>query len=190
MKIIGLGGTDASGKDTIGEMLAERHGWLFISVTELLRTEAKKRGLPLTRQNLREISAEWRRQQGMGVLIDKAVEQFKSEKRRFRGLAISSLRNPGEADEVHRLGGKVVWTDADSKVRYERVAGRNRGSEDKVTFKEFLAEEKTQMSHSGDEATLNLGGVKDRADIFIENNGTDIKRFKDETEKILFPLLK
>jgi cytidylate kinase len=185
MKIIGISGTDGSGKDSLGLMLAERHGWKFISVTDILREEASKRGIPLKRNTLREISAQWRRENGHGVLVDQAVEIFKTNSKKYKGLVMASMRNPGEADRIHELGGKVVWVDADPKIRYRRIASRKRGSEDEVTFEEFLSEEKTQFSHSGDKATLSLEGVKVKADIFLENNGSYIEAFKDYAEKSL-----
>jgi cytidylate kinase len=76
VKIIGISGSNGSGKDTVGHILANQFGYLFISVTELLRAEARKRELPVEREVLRTISAEWRREQGLGVLIDKAVEHY------------------------------------------------------------------------------------------------------------------
>lgn len=186
MKIIGIAGTNGSGKDSIGEMLAE-HGWLFVSGSDILRNELKKRGLPIERENLRDLSAQWRRESGLGVLVDKAAQVF--EKRggasKYKGWAIASLRNPGEVDRIHELGGKVVWVDAESKIRYERVAARLRGAEDYKTFEQFLAEETAEMKHSGDEATLSLGDVKAKADIFIENNGSDLEEFKLAAEKAL-----
>ncbi|MBA3757966.1 AAA family ATPase [Candidatus Saccharibacteria bacterium] len=185
VKILGIGGTDASGKDTLGELMAERHGWLFISVTDLLRAEVTKRGMVLERPTLRSISAEWRRSKGPSVLVDKAMKEFEAVEKKYQGLVIASLRHPAEADRVHQLGGKVIWVDADPEVRYRRIVVRNRGSEDQVTFEEFLAEERSQMQHSGDEATLSLEGVKAKADVFLENNGDDIDAFKNEVNKAL-----
>lgn len=189
MKVIGISGTDASGKDTVGQMLAERYSWLFLTVTDILREEAKKQNLPMERQSYRQISAEWRRDHGMAVLIDYTLQKFQSLKEKYQGLAVASLRHPAEADRIHELGGQVVWVDADPQVRYERVVARNRGTEDRVTLEEFMAEEQTQMNHSGDGATLNLSGVKEKADIFLENNGSDIEKFKDEAEKALTAIL-
>lgn len=186
MKIIGLAGTNGSGKDTIGDLLAEKHGFLFISGSDLLRDEARKRGLPVERENLRMISAEWRRKSGLGALIDQAIELYqKDSSGHTGGMVIASLRNPGEADRVHELGGTVIWVDADPKVRYDRVFSRQRTDEDNKTFEEFLSEEQAEMTHSGDAATLNMGAVKELADIHLENNGNDIKAFRDEAEKVL-----
>ena len=185
MKIIGIGGTNGSGKDTLANMLADDYGWLFVSGSDILRKELTKRHLPIERENLRELSAEWRRQHSLGYLIDKAVEIFMPQKNRYTGLAISSLRNFGEAERVHELGGQIIWVDATPKLRYERIYSRRRSAEDKKSFEQFLAEEKAEMSHSGDEATLNMAAVRDMADIFITNDDNDIEKFKETAQKAL-----
>jgi len=192
MKIIGIGGTNGSGKDTVGQTLAERHNWLFVSISDILRDELNHRGQPIERKNLRHLSAEWRRELGLGALIDKALEAFRrqEELHNLGGLAIASLRNYGEADRVHELGGKVIWVDADPEVRYKRISARVRSDEDRKTYEEFLKDEQAEMQHfEGDKATLNLQGVKERADIVIENSGSDIEAFKDEAEKALKSVL-
>jgi cytidylate kinase len=189
MKLIGIGGTDGSGKDSLGHYLRDERGWYFISVTDLLREEAKNRGMPLSRSTLRMISAEWRAQSGLGVLVDKAVAEYEPLADKYSGLALASLRNPGEADKVHELGGKVVWTDAPIKLRYQRAVRRNKGTEDQISFAEFKAEEAAQMHHNGDETTLNLSGVKARADIFITNNSDNLEEFKKIAQKALADVL-
>ena len=185
LEIIGLAGTNGSGKDTVGEMLAEKHGYLFVSVSDLLRVELKRRGLPIERENLRTLSAGWRRESGLGVLVIKAVEFYEQQKANYKGIVMASLRNPGEADEIHKLGGTLVWVDADPKVRYNRVFSRQRTAEDRKTFEQFIAEEQAEMQHNGDEATLNMSAVKEKADITLLNDGNDISAFKKYAEKVL-----
>jgi cytidylate kinase len=190
LAIIGISGTNGSGKDTLGHMLADHHGYLFVSVTELLRAECTKRGIAVSRENLRMVSAEWRREQGLGVLVDKAVEEYTKAKDKYNGVAIASLRNPGEADSVHSLGGTVVWIDADPKIRYQRIQASShirshRAHEDDKTFEEFLAEEQAEMHASGDAATLDMSAVKDRADIKMDNSFENSEQFRLEAEKTL-----
>ena len=189
LQIIGLSGTNGSGKDTVGHILAERHGYLFISVTDLLRTEATRRGQPVEREVLRTISAEWRRELGLGVLVDKAVAEYETAKDKYSGVVMASLRNPGEADRVHDFGGTVIWIDADPRVRYDRVqanaAARNRAEEDNKSFEQFLAEEEAEMHASGDSATLDMAGVKDKADIFIDNGSDSLDAFTQAVEQQL-----
>ena len=185
MKIIGIGGTNGSGKDSLGEILAEDYGYLDVSVSDFLREEAKKRGLPIERDILRMISAEWRRDYGLGVLVDKAIELFKKSDGKYSGLVAVPMRNPGEAQHLKDLGGTLVWVDADPKLRYQRIYARQRSAEDQKTFEQFLAEGQAEMQHSGDEATLNMAGVKALADIFISNDSNDIEKFKQTIQKAL-----
>lgn len=189
LRIIGIAGTNGAGKDTVGHMLADKHGYLFVSVTDLLRREAERRGLEVNRENLRSISAEWRRQLGLGVLVDKAVAEFEAAGGKYTGVVLASLRNPGEADRVHALGGKVLWVDADPRVRYDRVqAGlkeRGRASEDAKTFEQFKAEEEVEMKQSGDSATLDMSAVKERADMTAMNNDKPQDEFLKDVEKTL-----
>ena len=188
MKILGIAGTNGSGKDSVGKLLADKHGYLFVSVTDILRDELQRRGLPTEREHMRNLSAEWRRESGLGVLIDKAQELFLAQNNAYKGLAIASLRNPGEVDRVHELGGKVIWVDADPRVRYERVAGRGRVDDNK-TFEQFLAEEEAEMKHSGDAATLSMGDVKSRADIKLANNFETLDEFENSIVSQLATIL-
>lgn len=184
MQILGISGTNGAGKDTVGQILSE-YGWLAVSVSDYLRAEARRRGLPIERANLRFISAEWRRKYGLGVLVDKAVDEFKTSQTTYAGLAVIPMRNPGEAKEIHKLGGKLIWVDADPAVRYQRISSRQRSREDKKTYQQFLKEEQDEMEHAGDHHTLSLSGVKELADIFIDNSGDDVEAFRASVEQKL-----
>ncbi|HEY5152370.1 MAG TPA: AAA family ATPase [Candidatus Saccharimonadales bacterium] len=189
-QLIGLAGTNGSGKDTVGHILADKYGYLFISVTDLLREEALKRQLEPSRENLRMISAEWRRQTGhAGLLVDKAWDKFQQTGGNYQGLALASIRHPGEADRVHELGGTMVWIDADPRIRYDRIqahlAARGRAAEDAKTFEQFQAEEAAEMNQSGDAATLDMSAVKDRCDVFLDNDATSVTDLKIRVQEAL-----
>lgn len=192
-QLIGLAGTNGSGKDTVGTVLSGKHGYWFISVTELLREECRKRGLPVERGNLRAISAEWRRQFGLGVLVDKAMATFNElpDKDTYAGVVMASFRNPAEADRLHELGGTVIWVDADPRVRYERIqanaAHRGRAEEDIKTFEEFLAEQEAEMHppEGADPAMLNMAAVHERADMTLLNNSDSLETFRRDIEQAL-----
>jgi cytidylate kinase len=179
LQIIGLAGTNGSGKDTVGELLAGRHKYLFISVTEL-RAEATRRNLPVERENLRMISAEWRRELGLGVLVDKAVAEYEFVNDQYAGIVMASMRNPGEADRIHQFGGTMIWIDAEPQTRYQRIQAnistRGRAEEDNKTFEQFLAEEAVEMHvpAGGDSAMLDSASVKDRCDVFLTNDSSDL----------------
>ncbi|HSW78779.1 MAG TPA: AAA family ATPase [Candidatus Babeliales bacterium] len=186
MNLIGISGTNGSGKDSLGKFLADDYGYLDVSVSEFLRQEAQKRGLPIEREVLRNISAEWRRDYGVGVLVDKAVELFNQSGNKYTGLVAIPMRNPGEAQHIKDLGGKLVWVDADPKLRYDRIYSRQRSAEDNKTFEQFQREEYEEMHHhGGDEATLNMAAVKAMADIFITNDNNNFEDFKTAAKKAL-----
>jgi cytidylate kinase len=191
MILIGLAGTNGSGKDTVGEMLAERHKFLFVIVSDLLRDEARRRGLPVERKVLKMISAEWRREFGLGVLVDRAVERCEHFGAEYRGVVASSIRNSGEAQHLLGLGGTLIWVDADPRIRYNRIFSRQRTAEDNKTFEQFMAEEYIEMHPpaGSDPAVLDIANVKEMATIFLENNGNDVESFKNEAEKALSNLL-
>lgn len=191
-RLVGLSGTNGAGKDSVGLLLAQKHRFLFISVTELLRDELRKRGLPVDREHLRALSAEWRREFGYAVLVDRAIEQYDSVKDKYSGLVLASLRNPFEADRVHELGGTMLWVDADPKIRYERVranaAIRNRGGEDDVTFAQFLEQQEAEMhppKTGADEASLDMASVKKRCDMTLMNNSSDLDTLAADVVKLL-----
>jgi cytidylate kinase len=171
VKLIGLSGTNGSGKDTAGEIVAERYGYLFVSVSDLLRIELRKRGVPIERQHLRALSAEWRREFGLGVLVDKAMEL--AEKSGYHGVVASPMRNVGEAQHLKDIGGTLIWVDADQTLRYQRVRATHRGrpGEDDKTFEQFCEEEQAEMypSDPNDPAVLNMAGVKALADVVVIN---------------------
>lgn len=170
MKIVGISGTNGSGKDTVGDILQEKYGLLFVSVTDILRDELKKQNKPITRENMRALGDSWRRELGPGALVEKAIEIYRAEEKEHQGLVLASIRNVGEAKQIRELGGVMVWVDAEPEARYERINSRNRSAEDAKTYEEFLKEEQDEMHRYGDEATLAVGEVKKLCDIFIENN--------------------
>jgi len=184
-QIIGIAGTNGSGKDTVMQFLAEHYEYLFMSATDMLRTELEARGLPTDRTHKSELSAEWRRQNGYGVIVTKANEAFQQQATTYTGLVVGSLRHPAEADAIHELGGIMIWVDADPQVRYDRIRSFNRGRvEDEVTFEQFMADEEREMHPTGDGATLNMAAVKERCDVTIFNE-TDIVGLQQQVQDLL-----
>lgn len=169
MKIVGLAGTNGSGKDTVGQILAEDYGFFSVSATEMLEEELKKRGLEFERENKRKVGNEWRQQYGLSAIVDKAIEQ--AEEAGVDKLVVGSLRHPAEAEKVKELNGIIIWVDADPRLRYDRIQKNNRGRvEDNKTFEQFLQEEQDEM-HGG-ESELSGAAVKELNDYSVENSDT------------------
>ena len=177
-KIIGLAGTNGAGKDAVGDILANRHGYWFFSFTELFRAECRRRDIEVTRPHTRMISIEWREQSGLATLVDRSMQAFIDAGgfAKYKGVVMSSLRNTAEAERIHELGGTVLWIDADPHIRYNRIqanaAARGRAGEDNRTFEQFLQEEQDEMHRApgASEATLNTAAIKPMADAIILND--------------------
>lgn len=189
IQILGVSGTNGSGKDTVMQLLSSKYEYLFISATDLLRDELERRGQPTDRAHKAALSAEWRREQGMGVIVHKAYEAWQQQASTYKGVVVGSLRHPGEADAIHELGGTMIWVDADPRVRYDRIQlnaeSRGRSAEDAISYEQFLAEEEREMHPIGDEATLDMSSVKARCDVMLDNGGDNISDFQRSVEERL-----
>ncbi|HSX18417.1 MAG TPA: AAA family ATPase [Candidatus Saccharimonadales bacterium] len=193
MKLIGIGGLTRSGKDTLAEYLIEL-GYFGASFGDIVRAYARKRHAgepdPISVANMTETANWLRHNNGADFVLKEAIKQFdKAQKRKnYKGLVLYSVRAPVEVDYIHQNNGKVVWVEASGEVRYQRARHSRRQGEATITVKEFHAHEDLQWQPKPGipaEAQMNAKYVKENADIFIENNETDIDVFIEAAKKAL-----
>ena len=182
-QIVGISGTNGAGKDVLGRLLAERCGYSFHSVSELLREELTRTGQKINRENQSALSKKWRNESGdNGIMFTKAMDvYFAEEVSRCNGLALVSIRHPDEVLRVHERGGVVVWVDADQRLRYDRLQSGDRGrAEDRISFEQFQSDEYREMHPPADApvGSLNMIAVRDLSDIFIENNFSSLEAYQ------------
>lgn len=172
MKIIGVAGTFASGQDSVGKYLAEKHDFLYVSTSDMVRAEAIKRYGSIERPVLFKTATELRYERGGGVLSDLALEKFRANQGKYKGVAITGIRSLGEAKAVQEAGGVMIFTDAPIEVRYERMRGRQRDGEAKITLEEFKQREADEATTGDNDADFNREAIRKRADYFITNEGS------------------
>jgi len=182
-EIVGISGTSGAGKDTTGHVLV-KYGYKFTSLSDTLRAELDIQGREHTRENLRQLSSEWHREHGPDHLVHRTIALYRNEKESFdyKGLAIGSIRRPAEAKVIQSQGGMVLWLDADRKVRFDRIQAAHRGrAEDAATFEQWCRDEDAEMTPPADDdgSALNMAGVRDMADVKIDNSFEDERHFDE-----------
>ncbi len=168
--IIGLTGTNASGKGTVAEYLAGK-GFARYSLSDELRNIMRQEGIPLTRQNMIQAGIKCRSEHGNGCLAKRVSGKLKG-----KNAVVDSIRHPEEAKELKKLDGFMLMAvDAPAELRYER--SRARGSErDEKSLHDFIERESGEMHGKG--AEQQIAAVMQMADCKITNDGSLEKLYK------------
>lgn len=142
LRFIGVTGLPGAGKGAFIDILEPRLADREIetrrySLSDVLRAEARSRGLTVERPVLRRIANELRQEQGSGVLSLMVVRQIRREledvpdgKRLV--VIVDAIRNPEEVSALRRaLGEKfvLVAVEAPLELLVERIASRARYDE-------------------------------------------------------------
>ena len=165
---IGVTGEFCSGKDTFAEYLKNK-GYEHISLSDIIREEANRRGIELTRENLQKLGNELREKEGSGALAKRAIQEMSGDK----NYVVTSIRNPLEVKELARSKNFVlVCVSAPSELRYKRASARLREKEKVTTFEEFIESEKKEM-HSQEETGQRIKDCIDMAQFRFMNDSTE-----------------
>jgi len=171
--IIGVTGTNGSGKSTVVEILQSR-GFHVLSLSDFLRDEAERRGLPpKDRTTLRQLGNELREEYGAGYLMEQALGSIR---RPMDSYVIDSIRNPAEAEALMRSKHNTMFLgiDASPHIRYKRIVERAAATgriEAMKTYDEFLRDE--EVENRADPNCQRLRATLDLAEIVFLNNGTE-----------------
>ena len=162
--IIGLTGPNGAGKGEAAEFL-KGQGFIYHSLSDVIRDEIKARGGEVTREKLIETGRKLRLTRGTGYLARVILKNLEVG----QNYVIDSIRNPVEV-EVLRTDESfsLISITASPEIRFERI--RNRGREaDPQTLEEFNALEEAEASNPREEGQrlLDTGAL---ADFTIENN--------------------
>jgi len=142
LRFIGVTGLPGAGKGAFIDLLKPRLGGRGIetrcySLSDVLRGEARSRGLTVERPVLRRIANELRREQGSGVLSLMVVRQVRRELADVAPgtplvVIVDAIRNPEEVSALRQaLGEKfvLVAVEAPLELLVERIAARARYDE-------------------------------------------------------------
>ncbi len=148
--LIGLTARNAAGKDEVARLLVRRHGFRCFSLSDVLRAELGRRGLPVTRENLIEVGTALRREQGEGVLAEAALRELEG----VAHAVVVSIRHPAEVEALRRREDfLLVGVDAPVELRWQRASRRGR-SDDASSLEEFVRQEQREAAGCGPEQQL------------------------------------
>jgi dCMP deaminase len=166
MIIIGLTGRNASGKTTAVQVLAAR-GFHSLSLSDVIREEARRRGLQEVRENLIALGNELRERHGPGALAELTVAGIQPD----RNYAVDSIRHPAEVAVLKKAGSfSLFHIFAPLEARFARAQARARDG-DATTLQDFIRQEEREFA-SSNAAAQQLLETERLANRVIENQGT------------------
>ena len=176
--VIGLTGSNASGKSEAALYIKSK-GFVYHSLSDILREEGKRLGLDPLRENLIRLGNELRHKNGPSVLALRVIERLQETENHI----VDSIRNPAEVEALRKIKDFVLLgIDAPIQIRFRRSLKRKRPGDAK-TLHEFTEKEEKENKNSVERQQLKK--CLRMADVIIVNDST-IKEFYrkiDETFK-------
>ena len=166
--IIGITGTNGSGKGTVVDYLVTRKGFTHYAARDFLTAEVKRRGLEVDRSSMRTVANELRETYEPSYVIKRLYEKALNDQ--CTKIVIESVRNIGEAEFLKSQGALLIAVDAPQQVRFERVQTR-RSTTDQVDFNTFVEHEEREMHPVGPH-DMDIRGVMALSHATIQNGGT------------------
>lgn len=158
-----------SGKGEIVKIL-ETEGFKYITLSSMVREEARRRGVPEEREKMMEVGNSMRKEGGAGILAKKSLETIMasgSDK-----WVIDGIRNPAEIVELKKGNDVyVVGVKTDLNLLADRILSRNRESDAK-NRDEILRKVEREWGKGEPEDGQQVGKCMELVDYTIENDGT------------------
>lgn len=171
--IIGLTGTNGSGKGTVAEYLVREKGFAHYSARDFIVEEIKKRNMPIDRNTMIIVGNELREAYGPAYILEQLYMQAVA---RGGDAVLESVRTAGEVENLRQHDDFIlIGIDAPQPTRYKRVVGR-KSATDTVTFAEFQETENREMQ-SENPGVQNIAAVLKMTDYVLINDGSPEELF-------------
>ena len=176
--LVVLVGMPGAGK-SLASTVAKRLGVPVFVSGDVIRMEAKKRGLDPTRTNLGRLMLEIRRSEGMGAVARRVLPLIEAAVSPV--IVYEGARNMEEIEELRKYYTVLtVAIHASPASRYRRLLRRKRRDQPK-SWKQFLERDERELK-------VGLGRVIALADRMIENENTK-DQLRRQTGRVLKKVL-
>lgn len=148
----------------------ERMRFEHITLSSMIREEARRRGVPEERENLMKIGNEMRTKEGAGALAVRSIEKIRKSGR--QNWIIDGIRNPAEIHELKKYPDThIVAIRAPKSFLVKRILERARGS-DSMNRRKIIGEIERELGEGEPADGQQVAKCMEIADFIIENKGT------------------
>lgn len=169
MQIMGISGLPGSGKALVSEIASEK-GAIIISMGDIIREEAKKRG-----ESTKETAVNLRKEFGDDIVSELTIKKIKKliEDDDSSFILIEGIRSPREVEMFKENFDDffILSIFANDKLRFERLKIRNR-EDDSQDYEGFHKRDKTELG-------FGIGEVISQSDRIIINE-SDIDSYAEK----------
>lgn len=136
VKVIGLTGTIAAGKEVVKQILLQKLNCYQVTLSGAIFGQLEKKKGIFNRKTMQDMGNELRQKYG-GHVLAKVSTEFMPRDRPY--LIVDGIRNPAEAEwlkNAYRGNFVLIAVDAPQQARFERMIKRAKPTDPK-TFEEF-----------------------------------------------------
>ncbi len=165
--VIGVVGRTGAGKDEVAEYLHRRCDGRHVTVGDIVREMADKRGVEKSRENLHAITEQVYEREGEDYFIEEIIERIEAAYARL--ATVAGIRSPRDVSVLREHFGDrfdlVAVRVDDPHLRFERVRSRD-DPRDPETFKAFRQQDQEE------EKLFNISTTIKQADLTLRNDSS------------------
>ncbi len=173
--VVGLAGMPGAGKSVVINV-AKKSGYGVVVMGDVVREEAKRKGLKPSPENLGKIMLELRQSEGKSVIAKRCIPKIETAKE--HKVIVDGIRSLSEVEEFKKCFPKfsLIAIQASPETRFKRLFRRQR-SDDPANWRIFNERDRRELS-------VGLGEAITAAEHTIINEG-ELSAVKEKAKEVL-----
>ncbi|MEI8360653.1 MAG: AAA family ATPase [bacterium] len=163
--IFGLVGEQASGKGEASKYIKERYGAASYRFSTPMRDILNRVQLPLTRENLQDVSTILRKRFGQDLFVNAIMRDIKYDPTKI--IIVEGIRLLIDTEKLSQLPNfKLIYIDTSPEARFARLKHRGENTDDHLkTFEDFEKDHEKETEQQ-------IIKLKMQANYVIDNEGS------------------